>query len=178
MLCLHTCIIAQPLQVSDYNSSYFSTTTVEPRYIEHAYFEIPVRSKSVFSPGQMPLWVIGFSDGYFEPGYFEVSCISSIYAGPAVWIRASISNYRLVADDINESAATASTAVVEPAREKPAARNIWDTLRATGLHIPDDLCFKDFCSADSKVTVSGTLTYRQSVRASGNDAGAGPSADI
>ena len=29
--------------------------TVEPRYIEHAYFEIPVRSKSVFGPGQTPL---------------------------------------------------------------------------------------------------------------------------
>ena len=42
-------------------------STVEPRYIEHVYFEIPVRSKSVFGPGQTPLWVIGFLVGYFEP---------------------------------------------------------------------------------------------------------------
>jgi len=57
-------------------------------------------------------------------------------------------------DDVNESAAAASTVVVdsesEPAREEPAApvRNIWDTLRATGLQIPDDLSFNDFCTAD------------------------------
>jgi len=46
----------------------------------------------------------------------------------------------------------------EPAREKPVAQNIWDMLRATGPQIPNDLCFKDFCSADSEVAVSSTLT--------------------
>jgi len=53
----------------------------------------------------------------------------------------------------------------QPVREKPAARNIWDTLRATGLQIPDDLWFKDFCSADREVAVSGTLTDTAIVQA-------------
>ena len=65
----------------------------------------------------------------------------------------------------------------EPAREKPAAQNIWDTLRTTGLQIPDDLYFKDFCSADSEVAVQCPAAIVQAVSA-GNDGGAGPSADI
>jgi len=34
--------------------------------------------------------------------YFKVSCISSIYTVPVVWIRAPISSYRLVAESVGE----------------------------------------------------------------------------
>ena len=54
-----------------------NTNTVEPRYFELRYFEVPVISKSSRIPLDLPLFFKSFTIGYFELGYFELPAISN-----------------------------------------------------------------------------------------------------
>ena len=51
--------------------------TVEPRYFELGYFEVPAISKEDRIPLDLPLCFQSFTINYFELGYFEFPAISN-----------------------------------------------------------------------------------------------------
>ena len=53
--------------------------TVEPRYFELGYFEVPAISKEDRIPLDLPLCFQSFTISYFELGYFEFPAISNSY---------------------------------------------------------------------------------------------------
>ena len=50
--------------------------SVEPRYLELGYFEVPAISKEDRIPLDLPLCFLSFTISYFELGYFEFPAIS------------------------------------------------------------------------------------------------------